>query len=54
LEISELISRCIRIIYISRKPTGIEYSEVARVTALGMLLFGITGFVVAFIFGLFR
>jgi protein translocase SEC61 complex gamma subunit len=47
LEISELVKRCIRILYISRKPTNAEYSKVAKVTAAGMLLFGITGFIIS-------
>ncbi|MBU0533053.1 protein translocase SEC61 complex subunit gamma [Candidatus Micrarchaeota archaeon] len=51
LEINELIKRCIRILHISRKPTNEEYTKVARVTALGMLLFGFIGFVITIIFG---
>jgi protein translocase SEC61 complex gamma subunit len=47
LELSELLKRCVRIIYISTKPTGAEYSKVARVTAIGMLLFGLTGFLIS-------
>jgi protein translocase SEC61 complex gamma subunit len=50
----ELVKRCIRIIHISRKPTGAEFSKVARVTALGMLIFGLVGFVISMILGLFR
>lgn len=51
MEIHELIKRCIRILYISRKPTNEEYSKVARVTALGMALFGLIGFIITVIFG---
>ncbi len=40
------MKRCIRIIHISRKPTGVEFSQVARITAFGMLLFGFIGFVI--------
>jgi len=47
LEFAELVKRCIRIIYISRKPTPAEYSKVAKVTAAGMLLFGLTGFIIS-------
>ncbi|MEW6722904.1 MAG: protein translocase SEC61 complex subunit gamma [Candidatus Micrarchaeota archaeon] len=50
MEISELVKRCVRILYISTKPTGAEYSKVARVTAIGMLLFGLTGFVISAVF----
>jgi protein transport protein SEC61 subunit gamma-like protein len=54
LELSELIKRCIRIIYISRKPTGEEFEKVAKITSLGMALFGIIGFIISFLFGLLR
>ena len=51
MEIGELIKRCIRAIYISRKPTSSEFSKVARVTALGMFLFGLVGFIISIVFG---
>jgi len=54
LEIAELIKRCIRIIYISRKPTNEEFSKVAKVTGVGMILFGIIGLIISLIFGLVR
>ena len=54
LEIADLIKRCIRILHISTKPTGEEYSKVAKVTALGIVIFGVIGFVISIIFGLFR
>lgn len=47
MELGELVKRCIRIIHISRKPTPAEYSKVAKVTALGMLVFGLVGFIIA-------
>jgi protein transport protein SEC61 subunit gamma-like protein len=51
LELNELVKRCIRILHISRKPTNAEFSKVARVTALGMLLFGLIGFLISIVFG---
>jgi protein transport protein SEC61 subunit gamma-like protein len=54
LEISVLIKRCIRILYISRKPSGEEYSKVSKVTALGIVVFGLVGFIISVIFGLLR
>ncbi len=51
---NELIKRCIRVLHISRKPTGFEFSKVARVTALGMFLFGLIGFIISLIFGFIR
>ncbi len=52
MEINELIKRCNRIIHISRKPTGDEYTKVAKVTATGIALFGLVGFIMFIIFGL--
>lgn len=54
MEFRELIKRCIRVIHISRKPTGLEFSKVARVTALGMFMFGLIGFIISIIFGFIR
>ena len=54
LDINELVKRCVRIIYISRKPTGAEFSSVAKITALGMFLFGLIGFIIYILFGLVR
>jgi protein transport protein SEC61 subunit gamma-like protein len=51
LDIAELVKRCIRILYISRKPTGAEYASVAKVTAIGMFIFGLIGFVIYIVFG---
>jgi len=47
LEINELLKRCVRILHISRKPTSAEFSKVAKVTAVGMLIFGLTGFIIS-------
>lgn len=52
LDINELVKRSIRIIHISRKPTGEEYSKVAKITAIGMTILGLVGFVIFILFGL--
>jgi protein transport protein SEC61 subunit gamma and related proteins len=54
LDIQELVKRCIRILYISRKPTGSEFSKVAKITALGMFIFGFLGFLISVIFRFIR
>jgi len=54
MEFKELVKRCIRILHISRKPTPSEYAEVAKVAAIGMLVFGTTGLVISLIFGFLR
>jgi len=45
LETMELIRRCIRILHIARKPTNAEFEKVAKVTALGMVAFGVIGLI---------
>jgi protein translocase SEC61 complex gamma subunit len=49
LEIVDLIRRCIRIVHIARKPTGAEFEKVAKVTALGMIAFGVIGLIISVI-----
>lgn len=52
MEWAELPGRCIRIIHISRKPTGDEFRKVAKVAALGIVAFGVIGLVITLVFGL--
>lgn len=54
LELQELLKRCIRILHISRKPTPIEFDKVAKVTALGMIVFGVIGLIISMLFGFIR
>ena len=50
MDIKDLIRRCIRIVYISRKPTTDEFNEVVKVTAVGMVVIGIIGLVISVLF----
>jgi protein transport protein SEC61 subunit gamma-like protein len=52
LEMKELIRRCVRIMHISRKPNAIEFEKVAKVTALGMAVFGVIGLLVSLVLNL--
>ena len=52
MEMNELFKRCMRVFHISRKPTGAEFNKVAKITGLGMFLFGLIGFVISVVFGL--
>ena len=54
MEFKELVKRCIRILHIARKPTPSEYAEVARVAAIGMVVFGATGLFISLLFGFLR
>ena len=49
----ELIRRCIRILHIARKPTGAEFDKVAKVTAVGMVAFGVIGLILSVILAAF-
>ena len=53
MDIGDLIKRCSRIFYISRKPTGEEFNEVAKVTAIGMVIIGVIGMVISLLFASF-
>lgn len=52
MDIADLVRRCIRITHISRKPTPEEYSKVAKVTALGIIVIGAAGLIVSVIFSM--
>jgi len=49
LDIGELLKRCVRILHISRKPTNSEFEKVAKVTALGIVVFGLVGLLISVI-----
>lgn len=50
MDIKELVGRSIRIIHISRKPTDEEFSKVAKVTAVGIVIIGVLGIIISLIF----
>ena len=47
MDIGELLKRCVRILHISRKPTNSEFEKVAKVTALGIVVFGLVGLLIS-------
>ena len=53
MEIGDLIKRCVRIFYIARKPTDDEFKEVAKVTAIGMVVLGVVGMIISSLFATF-
>ena len=53
METLDLIRRCIRILHIARKPTAQEFETVAKVTALGMVSFGLLGLVLSLVLNAF-
>jgi len=51
-KLKDFISQSSRVWQITRKPTGAEFKVVAQASALGLLLIGFVGFVVAAVFKL--
>jgi protein translocase SEC61 complex gamma subunit len=47
---SELISRCLRILHIAKKPTNRELEEIMKIAGAGMLLVGVVGVIMFVIF----
>ncbi|MDO8624657.1 MAG: protein translocase SEC61 complex subunit gamma [Candidatus Diapherotrites archaeon] len=43
-----------RILTVAKKPTGKEYSEMAKITGLGIIAIGMLGFIVLFVFALLK
>lgn len=46
----ELISRCLRILHISKKPTSAELEEIMKVAGAGILVVGAIGIILFVIF----
>lgn len=42
--------KCIRVLKVARKPTSEEVKQVSKISALGILLIGIIGFVIGLIY----
>jgi len=41
--------KCVRVFRVARKPTGEEFKQVSKVSALGMLAIGLIGFIISII-----
>ncbi|MEK6981379.1 MAG: protein translocase SEC61 complex subunit gamma [Candidatus Micrarchaeota archaeon] len=53
MEIGEIIKRCLRVFYISKKPTDEDFRKVAKVTAVGIIVIGVIGLLISLITALF-
>ncbi len=51
--VKEFIQKCVRVWHVLTKPTGKEYKTISKVSALGILLIGLIGFVIALVVNLF-
>lgn len=51
--IGSFIAKCKRVWMVLKKPTKDEFTKVAKVSAVGILIIGIMGFIISLIMGLF-
>lgn len=52
-KLSTFIAKCKRVWAVLRKPTKDEFTKVAKVSAVGILVIGIIGFIISLIVGIF-
>ena len=50
--IGELVQRAQRVLNVAYRPTEKEYMKMAKITGFGIILLGIFGAIILFIFGL--
>ena len=48
--LGSMVSRSIRVIRVSARPTGEEFNMTAKITGLGMVLIGAIGYIITIIF----
>lgn len=46
--------KCARVLRVARKPTSTEIKQVSKVSAFGLLIIGLIGFIVSLIFLFFK
>jgi len=49
VKIKTFILECIRVLRVTKKPTGYEFKTIVKVSALGMVLIGMLGFFIQMI-----
>lgn len=50
----EFFAKSVRVWHVLRKPTSKEFKDISKISALGILLLGVIGFVISFIINFFR
>jgi protein translocase SEC61 complex gamma subunit len=51
-KINEFIQKALRVLRVSYRPTQQEFYTTLKVTALGMVLIGVVGYIITFIFNM--
>ena len=49
--LSDFISRSVRVLRVSYRPTSEEFNTTAKITGLGVVLIGVIGYIITLIFG---
>ena len=47
--INQFLRQCRRVLYVSRRPDGDEYINVAKVTGIGIIIIGVIGFIISLV-----
>ena len=50
----EFLQKCVRVWHVLRKPTKMEFKSIAKVSALGILIIGLFGFLISAILKVFK
>ncbi|MEM4703153.1 MAG: protein translocase SEC61 complex subunit gamma [Candidatus Pacearchaeota archaeon] len=50
MKIKEFLQQCGRVLRIARKPTAEEIKQVSKISALGLLIIGMIGFIITILF----
>lgn len=50
----EFFAKSVRVWHVLRKPTTKEFKDISKISAFGILLLGVIGFIISFIINFFR
>jgi len=53
-KLTSFLTQCRRVWYILKKPTSKEFKTIAKVSAIGILLIGLIGFIISIILNFFK
>jgi protein transport protein SEC61 subunit gamma-like protein len=53
-KLGKFYKECVRVLRVTKKPSGQEFKTVTKVTALGMVVIGAIGFIIMMIFTTFN
>ena len=48
-KVKSFVGECIRVLRITKKPTGMEFKTIVKVSGIGILVIGLLGFIVQMI-----